>query len=75
MSASSFEAALRAIGMRCTVEAIDRMALIVPDDAAAELATIAGRREALRLIGAHGFTHLALELPGEPSARAPLHRD
>ena len=75
MSAASLEAALRAMGMRCTVEAVDRMALIVPDDAAAELAAIEGRREALRLLGAHGFTHLALELPGEPSARAPLHRD
>jgi hypothetical protein len=54
---------------------MDRLAVIVPDDGEAGLATVRGRREALRLIGAHGFTHLALELPGEPADRAPLHRD
>lgn len=75
MSAASLEAALRAMGIRCTVEAMDRLAVIVPADGEAELATVRGRRDALRLIGAHGFTHLALELPGELADRAPLHRD
>ena len=75
MSGPSLESALRAVGIRCTVEAMDRLAVIVPDDNEAGLATVRGRREALQLIGAHGFTHLALELPGEPPDRAPLHRD
>jgi len=75
VSAPTLESALRAVGIRCTVEAMDRLAVIVPDDNEAGLATVRGRREALQLIGAHGFTHLALELPGEPADRAPLHRD
>ena len=75
MSATTLEAALRALGIRCTVEALDRLAVIVPADGEAGLATVRGRREALRHIGAHGFTHLALELPGEPADRAALHRD
>ena len=75
MSAATLEAALRAAGIHCTVEALDRLAVIVPEGAEAALATVRGRREALRLVGAHGFTHLALELPGEPADVAPLHRD
>ena len=75
MSAESLETALRSAGVRCTVEAVDRLAVIIPDNEEAERAAIRDRREALRLIGAHGFTHLALELPREPADRAPLHRD
>ena len=75
MSAHTFEAALRASGIRCAVDAMDRLAVIVPEDAEAGLAMVRARREALRMLGAHGFTHLALELRGEPADGAPLHRD
>ena len=54
---------------------MDRLAVIIPEDAEAGLAMVRGRREALRMIGAHGFTHMALELPGEPADGASLHRD
>ena len=74
MSAATLEAALRELGVRCRVEGIDRLAVIAPADADAGQAAIRVRREALRLLPTHGFTHLALELPSE-SDRAPLHRD
>lgn len=75
MSAVSLEAALRSAGIPCAVEALDRLAVLTPDDADAGRAAIHDRREALRLARAHGFTHLALELPRDPADRAPLHRD
>ena len=75
MSATTLEAALRELGIPCRVEAIDRLAVISPESDDAEQATIRVRREALRLMSAHGFTHLALELPSESDDRAPLHRD
>ena len=75
MSAATLEAALRELGIHCRIEAIDRLAVIAPETDDAEQATIRLRREALRLLAAHGFTHLALELPSESADRAPLHRD
>jgi hypothetical protein len=75
VSARTLEAVLRASGIHCSVEAMDRLAVIIPEDGEAGLAMVHGRREALRMIGAHGFTHMALELPGEPADGAPLHRD
>ena len=75
MSAQSLEAALRELGIRCRVEAIDRLAVIAPETDEAEQATIRARRETLRLLPAHGFTHLALELRSESADRAPVHRD
>jgi hypothetical protein len=74
-SASNLEQALRAMGFRCTVEAVDRLAVIVADDEVAEREIAVRRREALREIGTHGFTHLALEVLAEPIQRATLHRD
>ena len=75
MNAVSLAVALRAAGMACAVEAIDRLAVLTPDDRFAERSIVEGRREALRLSRAHGFTHLALELPRDPADGAPLHRD
>lgn len=75
MSAAGLEAALRSLGIHCSVEAIDRLAVVVPNDDAAEVEAVRVRRDALRLIREHGFTHLALELAGEPADSAPLHRD
>ena len=73
--ALDLERALRALGFRCTVEAIDRLAVIVADDESAEREIAERRRGALQAIGAHGFTHLALEVQAEPAERATLHRD
>jgi hypothetical protein len=76
--------ALTQAGFDCTVEAHDRLAVIVPDDAdaAARLAEPAARRTASALAREHGFTHAALELvatdgegQGAPGARAALRRD
>jgi hypothetical protein len=75
VSAASLESALHALGLRCTVEAIDRLAVIIPEHADAGADIVRLRREALALMRPHGFTNLALELPGEPADRAPLHRD
>ena len=74
MSATTLEAALRDLGIRCRVEAVDRLAVITPADAEAERVAIRVRRDAVRLLPAHGFTHLALELPSASDDRAPLHR-
>ena len=75
MTRADLEAALRAAGLRCSVDVIDRLAVITADDAAAELETVRLRREALRLVRAHGFTHAALELPGDRADGASLRRD
>ena len=75
MSATTLEESLRALGIRCAVEAMDRLAVIVPDDGESALTAVRARGEALQLLRRHGFTHLALELAGEPADRAPLRRD
>lgn len=72
MSAASLERALRALGVHCTVEAHDRLALIVPEGPV-RLEQPDARQAALRLLPDHGFTHLALELVDEEGA--PLPRD
>ena len=71
MSAASLEAALNAAGYPCTVEARDRLAVVVPAGPATwgEACT---RRSFVRLAQEHGFTHVAVELLG---AGAPLPRD
>jgi hypothetical protein len=78
VSAAALERALADAGLGCTVEARDRLALLVaPGDAAAALAAPEGRRTALALATAHGFTHVALEVrPDDPTpgGRAPLPR-
>ena len=75
MTARTLEQALREMGVRCTVEGIDRLALIIAADEAAEDRVVAARRELLTLIRSHGFTNLALEVQDLTAARAPLHRD
>ena len=85
MSAAALRDALAAAGFACEVEAHDRLAVVVPDDAesAARLAGGGGRRQASSLAREHGFTHAALELrdwgpggarPDLAGERAPLHR-
>lgn len=80
MSVNALSGALRAAGLVCRVEARDRLALVVTDDASPLLdATV--RARALAMAREHGFTHLALELtagtPGDHEAGriAALPRD
>jgi hypothetical protein len=70
MSAATLEAALRSLGLVCTVEAHDRLAVIVADNPAA-LEDARLRRAAMSLLAGHGFTHLALELTGPPADVIP----
>lgn len=69
MSADSLTHALATIGIVCRVDARDRLALLVSEDAEA-LADRAleppVRERVLDLVREHGFTHIAIEL-GEPS--------
>ena len=71
----TLEASLRARGITCRVEALDRLALIVPEGPVAALAAATVRREIVGLVRDHGFTHLALELVDEQRGDAPVHRD
>lgn len=81
MSARStveLERALRDLGVRCSVEAHDALAVAVPEPGERGLEGDDVRRKAIQLARAHGFSHLAVELrePGHaPSDRAPLPRD
>lgn len=75
MSAEGLQRALVALGIDCTVEARDKLAVIVPSGASINLRDASVRRAALALLGEHGFTHLALEIPDAPSSDAALSRD
>ena len=89
MSTISLEVALDGLGIRCSVEAYDRLAIIIPRGAVDGLEGAALRRDVLRLAREHGFTHIALELETPPAVepgesrdaaspafpRAPVHRD
>jgi len=75
MSAESLETALRARGIACRVEGLERLALLRPDGPIPVLEEAAARREAVALLREHGFTHLALELVDESAGDAAVHRD
>ena len=81
MSARSVEAlarALRELGVRCSVEAFDALAVAVPEPGERSLEDADVRRRAIEVARANGFSHLAVELrePGHASTdRAPLPRD
>lgn len=74
MSADSLGAALRALGIPCTVEAQGRLAVLVPDGDVSLLERDDVRRAAVVLLADHGFTHLALELV-DAGGGAALPRD
>jgi hypothetical protein len=65
------------MGLRCSVEAWDALAVAIPeaDERAFENPEV--RRRAIALAREHGFAHLAVELrdAGNDAARAPLSRD
>lgn len=62
MSTAALESALAASGIVATVEARDRLAIIIAaDDAGAR--SIASRRDwVVTAAAGHGFTHVALEI-------------
>ena len=64
LSADGLRAALATAGFACEVEPHERLAVLLPDDAATagRLAEPAARRQASALAREHGFTHAALEL-------------
>lgn len=66
MSARELEADLRAMGIECTVEAREKLAILIPAGDARRLSSADARLEAVRLAEAHGFTNLALEIGDEP---------
>lgn len=63
MSAAALRVALEAVGVRCAVEADDRLAVLRLDGAAEALADATLRATVTRLAAEHGYTHVALELP------------
>jgi len=74
VSAESLVVALGRVGVACTVEPRDRLAVIIPEGDLVALADEATRRQVLLLAREHGFTHVAVELIGE-STGAPVLRD
>ena len=77
-SAEELERALRAIGVRCSVEAFDALAVAVPEPGERRLEADDVRQRAIQLARSHGFSHLAVELraPGHATIdRASLPRD
>lgn len=63
MSEAALRVALEAAGVRCDVDAEDRLALLRVHGAADALADAAVRATVTRLAAEHGYTHVALELP------------
>ena len=63
-SAESLRAALASAGLPCDVEAHERLAVLLPDDAesATRLAEPSARRRVTAIAREHGFTHAAMEL-------------
>ena len=72
MSAASLEADLRALGYDCRVEALERVAVITLSSEISDPVPSELRKDALRVAPTHGFTHVALEVPGGPTFDAAL---
>ena len=64
------EAALRTLGVRCTVEPRGALAVVTPDAGEWGLESAEVRREALAILRAYGFTHAAVEVRGDERAAA-----
>ena len=75
MSADGLQRALRAIGIDCTVEAREKLAIIVPSASSRDFSEASLRRSAIALLAEHGFTHLALEIPDSTAGDAAFSRD
>ena len=75
MTETRLEDALRAHGVDCVVQAHGTLAVIVPSGELARLGEPLRRREVVALCAAHGFTHVALELPADGPDDEALPRD
>ena len=65
--------ALREEGIACGVEGRERLAIVVPEGDVERFADPALRARLIDLGAAHGFTHVALEIPS--GSGAALRRD
>jgi len=76
LSREELERALRGLGLRCAVESYDALAVAVPEPGERGFENDDLRRRAIDLARAHGFSHLAVELPNVENApdRATLPR-
>lgn len=61
----SAEAALQALGIRCSVETRARLAILIPAPGETVLHDAGVRRAALAALQAQGYTHAAVELVAE----------
>lgn len=67
-SREELERALRGLGLQCAVEAYDALAVAVPAPGERGFENDDLRRRAIDLARAHGFSHLAVELPNVDKA-------
>ena len=77
-SREELERALRAMGLRCSVEEHGALAVCVPDPGERGFEDAETRRRAIALARAHGFSHLALEVKDDHQntmPRAAVPRD
>lgn len=61
-SAGELERALRALGLRVSIEAMDALAIAVPEPGERGFERPETRTHAIALARSHGFSHLAVEL-------------
>jgi hypothetical protein len=64
-SRADLERDLRALGIRCSVEEWDALAVLVPAPGDRALEDEELRRRAIALARSHGFSHLAMDLSEE----------
>jgi hypothetical protein len=64
--AQSPDQALRALGVRCAVEARGNLAIVIPAPGERTLEDAAVRRAVVAVLRSYGFTHAAVEPPDEP---------
>ena len=81
-NAVALAAAIAELGLECALEVRGGLALLLPtQEGAAALQVDETRRAVLALAKEHGFTHVAIELPGDrrksstPATDASLLRD
>ena len=77
-SAGDLQEALRALGLRVTIEEMDALAIAVPQAGERGFENPTIRDRAIALARTHGFSHLAVELrvdDSDSTPRATLSRD
>lgn len=70
-SAADLQAALGALGLRVTVEAMGALAVAVPEVGERGFENANMRERAMALARTHGFSHLAVELRADESESTP----